>query len=113
MGAVSRYGLSEFVQKNHGFGNFPLGTLVVNVLGCLFIGFLANVLEAKQLLTEEIRLFIIVGILGGFTTFSTFGHETVNLFKDAFHITAVLNIFLQIILCLFAAWAGYFLSKAF
>lgn len=79
-GALARYGLGGWIQGRAGFG-FPWGTLVVNVLGCLLIGFSLRYLEAVRL-TPEVRAFVGVGLLGAFTTFSTFGYETVALLEE-------------------------------
>ncbi|MCA9409266.1 MAG: fluoride efflux transporter CrcB [Candidatus Omnitrophica bacterium] len=110
-GSISRYLLSNLVFQLSGQHWFPLGTLTVNVLGCLTIGWLAGLAEVKAVFSEEVRLFLLVGFLGGFTTFSSFGHETVNLFRDSQNLFAMLNISLQIGLCLGAAWLGYHIAN--
>ena len=74
-GSVLRYAVQGWVQRAAN-GSFPVGTLTVNVLGCMFVGFLAALLTGPVLIREEYRLGLTVGILGGFTTFSTFGLET-------------------------------------
>lgn len=79
-GSLARYGLGGWVQNRAGFG-FPWGTLVVNVLGCLLIGVSLRYLEAVPL-APEMRALIGVGVLGAFTTFSTFSYETVTLLED-------------------------------
>ena len=79
VGAVLRYGISGWVQRWTGSVNFPYGTLAVNLLGCLVIGLLAGLAEDRGLFTPEARLFLFIGVLGAFTTFSTFGIETLNL----------------------------------
>lgn len=79
-GAVARYGLGGWIQDRAGFG-FPWGTLVVNVLGCLLIGFAIRYLEATRL-PAELRALVGVGFLGAFTTFSTFSYETVGLLEE-------------------------------
>ncbi len=109
LGSVARYLLAGYVQKGHGL-NFPWGTLVVNAIGCFLIGLLGHILQAKHS-NSEIWLFLIVGILGGFTTFSAFGYETFNLFKNAQLTLALLNIGLQIVVCLGAVWLGYVVSR--
>ena len=91
---------------------FPYGTLTVNVLGCLIIGFLAGIAETRAAFTPEVRLFIFVGILGGFTTFSSFALETFLLARDTQNIAALINIGLQLILGLLAVWIGNILAHA-
>lgn len=75
LGAIARYGLSGVTQRYVAL-RFPVGTLLVNVLGCLVIGGLMAWIDTRQALTANARLFLLVGLLGSFTTFSTFGHET-------------------------------------
>jgi len=112
IGSVLRYGLSGLVHRLMPSGAFPYGTLSVNVLGCLAIGVLGGLAESRQVLGPAARLFLLLGLLGGFTTFSTFGYETVNLLKDAERSQAVLNIALHVGLGVSAVWAGYALSRA-
>ncbi|MCC6239525.1 MAG: fluoride efflux transporter CrcB [Phycisphaerales bacterium] len=104
-GCLFRYGLAGWIQR---FGNstFPSGTLVVNVLGCLAIGFLAALFTGPILIRDEYRLAILVGLLGGFTTFSTFAFETVNLTTSGLFFLAALNVLLSNALGLGAAWLG-------
>ncbi len=80
-GAIARYGLSAGVTRLHGSA-FPLGTFAVNVLGCLAIGAAMALVEDRPLLSENARLLIVTGLLGAFTTFSTFGHEILELMRD-------------------------------
>jgi len=111
IGAVLRYlavlSMNVFKDKT----NIPLGTLLVNVVGCLLIGFLAALAESSHWVSPETRSFLIVGVLGAFTTFSTFGYETVNLFKSGLTFHFLMNIFLQVILGLAAVWGGMNLAK--
>jgi CrcB protein len=106
IGAVLRYLAVLSMQVFKGKTNIPLGTLLVNVVGCLLIGFLAVLDENGKVISTETRNFLIVGILGAFTTFSTFGYETVNLFKSGLAFYFVINIVLQVVLGLAAVWAG-------
>ncbi len=105
-GSVLRYGLSGWVQRLGGNSSFPTGTLVVNVVGCVAIGFLAALFTGPMLIREEYRLAILVGLLGGFTTFSTFGYETVALTNSGQWGFAALNVVLSNGLGLAAAWMG-------
>ena len=111
IGSVLRYLLSGFVQHVTQNVSFPYGTLVVNVIGCLTIGFLSELAEARGIFTTETRVFVFVGILGGFTTFSSFGNETINLLRDGESLPALLNISLQIILGLGCVLAGRALAN--
>src|SRR6187401_821426 len=90
---------------------FPLGTLAVNVLGCFAIGVLGGVADARHLLSAELRLLLAVGVLGGFTTFSSFAYETHALARDAEPWRAVANVAASVVLGLAACWAGYALAR--
>ena len=106
IGSVFRYVLSGFVQELTRRADFPLGTLTVNILGCLVIGFLSQLAEARGAFSPETRAFVIIGILGGFTTFSSFGNETMNLWRDGEGYLAFVNVAAQLILGLGAVWLG-------
>lgn len=106
VGAVLRYLAILSMQVFKTKTSIPIGTLLVNVLGCLLIGFLAVLAENNKFISSETRNFLIVGILGAFTTFSTFGYESINLLKSGLNFHFMLNIFLQIILGLAAVWGG-------
>jgi len=110
VGGVLRYGLSTWVHRVLDNPWFPYGTLAVNVLGCLVIGFLAGLAETRTAFTSEARLFLFVGILGGFTTFSSFALETFSLARDRQNVAALMNIGLQLILGLLAVWIGNVLA---
>lgn len=111
IGSISRYLLSNFVFQLSGGNWFPLGSLAVNVIGSLLIGVLGYVVESKQLAQGPLHLFVIVGILGGFTTFSAFSFETFTLIRAHQLSAAFLNIFASVFLCLIAAAIGYFLAS--
>ena len=111
VGAILRFGVSGWVHRLAGFSGFPYGTLVVNVAGCLAIGLLAGLAESRQLLTPETRLLLLIGVLGSFTTFSTFGYETLALVRDGALIRAAANVTLHVGLGLGAAWGGLVLSR--
>jgi CrcB protein len=110
-GALARYGLGGWIQGRAGFG-FPWGTLVVNVLGCLLIGFALRYLEAVRL-TPEVRAFVGVGLLGAFTTFSTFGYETVALLEEGAWTRAAAYTLGSVILGIAAVYLGTALSVYF
>ena len=110
LGSVLRYLVGQWVLGLSGNSSFPYGTLVVNVLGCLAIGILNGVAETRGLFNPEIRGLIFIGLLGGFTTFSSFSYETLALAREGQVLPAFLNVLLQMGLCLGAVWAGYRLS---
>jgi len=111
-GALLRYGLSGLVHRQVPSTTFPLGTLTVNVLGCLAIGVVAGLTESRQLFGPEARTFALIGLLGGFTTFSTFGYETFAMLRDQEYLRAAANVGLQVIVGLVAVWAGFGLTTA-
>jgi len=111
IGSILRYLASGYVQQiSKGMG-FPYGTLTVNVVGCFIIGFLAQLAETRGVFTTESRLFVFVGILGGFTTFSSFGNETFNLARDGQMLGALANIGANVIVGLLAVAAGRIVSS--
>lgn len=111
LGSVARFLLAGWVHSSFPRLAFPLGTLAVNAAGCFVIGALAALLEVRQLLSPEARLFLMVGILGGFTTFSTFALETLALAHDAQYARALTNVGAQICLCLVSVWLGYIVVR--
>jgi CrcB protein len=110
LGAVARYGLSGLVQ-DHSTGTYPLGTLTVNVLGCLLIGLLMYMVTARQLLSPQTRLFLMIGLLGSFTTFSTVGYETFHYLRLERLGLALANVGANILLGLAAVAAGWIAGK--
>ncbi len=111
IGAVSRYLLGGGVQTYFSSSSFPFGTAIVNILGCLLIGLLAGLFEVKQWINPELRLFVFVGILGGFTTFSTFINESFMLWERGDIILSILNVGVQVMLGLLFVWLGFALIK--
>jgi len=105
-GSILRYVISGAIQQLTQSTSFSYGTLAVNVLGCLIIGILSQLAESYGLLTAETRALLITGVLGGFTTFSTFSNETMNLFRDSETLLGLLNIGAHIFLGLGAVWMG-------
>ena len=110
IGSILRYLVSGSVQVASQSVAFPYGTLSVNVIGCFLIGFLSELADNRGLLTGDSRAFLVVGILGGFTTFSAFGNETMNLLRDGEHALALTNIGTQVLFGLGAVWLGYTLA---
>ncbi len=109
-GCVARYLTSLLVERLVEASLFPYATLLVNVAGCFLIGFLTGS-AGVSLVRPELRLFIIVGFLGGLTTFSTFGFETIMLARGERWWAALLNVAAHLTLGLGAVWAGMMLAK--
>ena len=105
IGAACRY-LLFLATRSLAGASFPTGTLAANLLGSFLIGLLWSFFEGSRL-TNEWRLFIFTGFLGGFTTFSTFGYETLALARDGDHLRAGANVLLTVVLCLVAVWLGH------
>ncbi len=105
VGAVLRFWMASGVYALAG-RDFPYGTLAVNVLGSLLMGFLTVLLIERLSLGPEWRAAILIGVLGGFTTFSTFSMETLNLIESGELVKAALNMVLSVVLCVGAAWIG-------
>ncbi len=106
LGAVTRYAVSGWVQRATG-SVFPWGTFAVNATGCLLIGLLAAFFAGPTLVREEYRVAILVGLLGGLTTFSSFGWETLALATDGQWGWAIGNVLLNNAVGLVVAWGGY------
>jgi CrcB protein len=112
IGGILRYGLNTWVHRVLDGPAFPFGMLGVNVIGCFAIGLLTGLAGAWTTFNTEIRLFVFVGVLGGFTTFSAFALETFALARDAQHGAAFVNIGLQLVLGLLAVWFGSVITHA-
>ncbi len=110
LGALSRYFISGWAYRLLG-GRFPWGTLVVNLIGCFLIGALWE-LAQRAAITPAARMFVFMGALGGFTTFSTFGIETVNLLRDGEFATAALNVAVSNIAGIGLVIAGILAARA-
>jgi len=109
-GSVLRYGLSTWVHTLAGRG-FPYGTLAVNVLGCLAMGFLFVLLVERMGESVLWRAGLLIGVLGGFTTFSTFSIETFNLIEQGAMAKAAANMAASLVLCVGATWLGVILAR--
>lgn len=111
IGAILRYGVSGWAQSISKNSSFPIGTLTVNLIGCFIIGILFYLAQSRGIFSPEWRLVLFVGLLGAFTTFSTFGNETLLLVQNSEMNLALLNIGLHLILGLIAVWGGQLLGK--
>jgi CrcB protein len=106
VGSILRYWMSGVVQASAPRTAFPVGTLAVNIAGCLAIGLLAELAEARGFLSPDERALLMVGFLGAFTTFSAFANETLSALRGGAFVLGVLNIVASVGGCLFAVWAG-------
>lgn len=110
VGSVARYLMASGIQQSTGL-HFPLGTLLVNVLGCFLIGLLYVWLVARPDPRHELRALLMVGVMGGFTTFSSFSLETVTLMLNGSYATAALNVVISVIACLAGTALGVALAR--
>lgn len=110
IGATLRYWMEAVVQRWTG-GTFPVGTYAVNSLGCLLIGILMAGLEDRFLVNPSLRVFLTIGILGGFTTFSTFSYETIAMLRNAEYFYAAVNVGLTVFTCLGATYLGTIIGR--
>ena len=106
LGSVFRYSLGTWMQTASRSIDFPYGTLAVNLIGCFVIGFLAQLAETRGAFTSRSRAFVFIGILGVFTTFSSFGNETINLLRDDEILNALANVGANVIFGLILVWLG-------
>lgn len=112
IGSVARYYVSR-LNLSESFFSLPTGTLLVNVAGSLVIGILMAVSERSEILTHEARLFLMVGICGGFTTFSTFAMENLSMMHSGQFLQILLYTSVSVILGFAAVWAGYHITNLF
>ena len=110
VGSVLRFTVSDLVHRLLGAA-FPYGTLSVNVIGCLVIGLLGGLAESRQVIGPELRLFLFLGLLGGFTTFSSFGYELFQMARDGEQAKVLASIGLHLAAGLAAVWLGYTLTS--
>jgi CrcB protein len=110
IGSVARYFISR-LNLSAAFFSIPIGTLLVNITGSLLIGFLMGFSERSTILTTEARLFLMVGLCGGFTTFSSFTMENLSLLHNGQIFQIFLYTSLSVLLGFFAVWLGYALTK--
>jgi CrcB protein len=113
LGGVARYGCSSLVANWFGQA-FPWGTLIVNISGCFVIGFFGTLTgpDGRLLVPGDMRQFVMVGICGGYTTFSSFSLQTLTLAQDGEILRAGLNVGGSVALCLLAVWLGYAAAAA-
>ncbi len=111
LGSVARDALGGFVHR-YAPSTFPYGTFVVNVTGCLVFGVIAGLFEERTVIAPAARTFLLIGVLGGFTTFSTFTFETFGLLRDVELGRALANAVGQVVIGVLALWMGYVLARA-
>jgi len=110
IGSSLRYAVTGWVQTWSRSIDSPYGTLAVNLLGCFVIGFLSQLAETRGLFTAESRTLIFIGVIGGFTTFSAFGNETISLWREGENAFAFVNIAAHLVLGLGAVWGSRVLA---
>lgn len=109
-GALLRYWMAAGINRATGHG-FPFGTLAVNMLGSLAMGMLFVVLVERSALSQEYRALLLIGLLGGFTTFSSFSLETLQLVEGGQWLQALANVVASVVLCLALCWCGVVLGR--
>lgn len=107
IGSVLRFAIGGAIQRVLPMAGFPFGILIVNVLGCGAIGVVTGFADSRDVVTAEMRLFVAVGVLGGFTTFSAFANDGVAMIRDHAFGEAIATIALHVIVCFAAVWFGY------
>jgi CrcB protein len=112
LGSIARYGISKLNLYWH-FLSIPMGTLTVNVLGSFLIGFLVGISQKSDLLSADLRLFLMVGVCGGFTTFSSFSNENMMLMQNGQFLTALLYTASSILFGFAAVYLGYISTNFF
>lgn len=112
LGASFRYFAQGFIQ-NYANNLFPYGTMIVNIFGCLAIGFLMSFFEYEFTATPELRIFLTTGLLGGFTTYSSFSYESIMMLKEGNYYNGIIYIAGTLFLCLFSTFVGLKLGKLF
>jgi CrcB protein len=110
IGSILRYWLGGLIHR-WVQDAFPAGTLAVNVLGCFVLGGVMYLAEYREFFSSELRLFITIGILGGFTTFSTFGYETFALLRDSEHLQALVSVAANVFVGTAAVAGGWIAAK--
>lgn len=111
IGTIARYAVTTMVYRLLG-ASFPYGTLTVNILGCLLIGFVSTAAEERDMIAHSTRLYLTIGILGGFTTFSAFGYETLTILRLGNILPATLYVLASVVTGLVGVWLGGLLARA-
>lgn len=111
LGSIGRFVVAGFFNRLSPALAFPIGTLAVNILGCFLIGLLHGLAESRNILGTDTRIFLFIGVLGGFTTYSTFGLESLALLKDGAMLKASANIIIHVFVGLAAVWLGDTLGR--
>jgi CrcB protein len=111
LGSILRYGIGGWVGRLKAGWTFPIETLVINVAGCLALGVLMGLGESRGPFSPATRAFLFIGLLGGFTTFSAFGHETFQIMRVGQWPAAALSAGLQVMLGIGGVWAGHALTR--
>ena len=111
LGGVSRYVIGGAMQQRFGIG-FPAGTLVVNIVGSLLLGFIMRLALGGTQISPETRIFLTTGFCGGFTTFSTFSYETATMFESGQYRRAATYVTLSLVLSVLATFAGFALAQS-
>ncbi|MHC1778682.1 MAG: fluoride efflux transporter CrcB [Bacteroidales bacterium] len=109
-GSVARYLTSKYIQ-DHLALSFPIGTLVVNIVGCFTLGVIYGFMERGEIFSQDVRIFLTIGFCGGFTTFSTFAYENVSLLRDGNFIQSALYIALSVFAGIIALYLGNIITK--
>jgi CrcB protein len=110
VGSVFRYLVSLYLNKYVSI-NFPFSTFIVNIFGCLLIGIISGLFLKSNYTTPELKLLIVTGFCGGFTTFSAFAHENFNLIESGNFTLSLFYSFLSVFIGVFSVWIGVFISK--
>jgi CrcB protein len=111
IGSGLRFVMTVYIQRMFPNSPFPYGTATVNIIGCLLIGYLGAIILTREIIDPAFRLFLVVGVLGGFTTFSAFSFENLMFIQDSRFMLALSNVVLQVVAGFVAAWVGFQLAR--
>jgi CrcB protein len=110
LGSMVRFSLGRWISALHNH-HFPFGTLLVNIIACFILGLIIGLADHRQIFTPPARLFWTVGFCGGFSTFSTFSHETFYLIQGGFNLSMIAYVALSLLFCVFAVYLGLFAGE--